>query len=49
MPVSSSPAALRDTLLRLAEPPRLYTPRWSEEIIAETGQDLGIDPSKSTI
>ena len=24
---------LCDTLLRLAEPPRLYEPKWSEEII----------------
>lgn len=34
------PAALRDTLLRLAEPPRLYVPRWSGEIIAETVRNL---------
>jgi predicted nucleic acid-binding protein len=34
------PAALRDTLLRLAEPPRLYVPRWSEEILAETLRNL---------
>jgi len=34
------PAALRDTLLCLAEPPRLYVPRWSEEIIAETLRNL---------
>ena len=34
------PAALRDTLLRLAEPPRLYVPRWSEEIVAETVRNL---------
>ena len=34
------PAALRDTLLRLAEHPRLYVPRWSEEIIAETVRNL---------
>ena len=30
-----APAALRDTLLRFAEEPRLYIPRWSEEIISE--------------
>jgi hypothetical protein len=30
------PAPLRDTLLRLAEHPCLYVPRWSEEIMAET-------------
>jgi hypothetical protein len=29
------PAALRDTLLRLAETPRLYMPKWGDEIIAE--------------
>ena len=34
------PASLRDTLLRLAEHPRLYMPRWSEEIIAETVRNL---------
>jgi predicted nucleic acid-binding protein len=28
--------SLCDTLLRLAEPPRLYEPKWSEEIIRET-------------
>jgi predicted nucleic acid-binding protein len=33
-------AALRDTLLRIAEPPRLYLPRWSEEIMAETMRTL---------
>jgi hypothetical protein len=33
-------AALRDTLLRIAEPPRLYLPRWSEEIIVETTRTL---------
>jgi predicted nucleic acid-binding protein len=33
-------AALRDTLLRIAEPPRLYLPRWSEEIILETARTL---------
>lgn len=34
------PAPLRDTLLRLAEPPRLYVPRWSEEILTETVRNL---------
>lgn len=29
-----------DTLLRLAEPPRLYEPKWSEEIIRETTRTL---------
>src|SRR5437764_13500574 len=33
------PAALRDTLLRLAEK-RLFLPRWSDEIIAETIRTL---------
>ena len=32
--------ALCDTLLRLAEPPRLYEPKWSEEIIRETTRTL---------
>lgn len=33
-------AALRDTLLRIAEPPRLYLPRWTEDIMIETVQTL---------
>lgn len=33
-------APLRDTLLRLAEEPRLYLPRWSDEIVAETVRNL---------
>jgi predicted nucleic acid-binding protein len=33
-------AALRDTLLRLAEPPELYLPRWSADILAETTRSL---------
>jgi predicted nucleic acid-binding protein len=45
------PAPLRDTLLRLAEHPRLYLPRWSEEIIAETVRNLenriGLSPEKA--
>jgi len=28
--------SLCDTLLRLAEPPRLFEPKWTEEIISET-------------
>lgn len=32
--------SLCDTLLRLAEPPRLYQPKWSEEIIRETTRTL---------
>jgi predicted nucleic acid-binding protein len=34
------PAALRDTLLRLAETPRLFVPKWSEEILAEVERTL---------
>ena len=34
------PAGLRDTLLRLAETPRLYVPKWSEEILAELERTL---------
>jgi predicted nucleic acid-binding protein len=33
-------AALRDTLLRLAEPPHLYLPRWSQDIMIETRRTL---------
>jgi predicted nucleic acid-binding protein len=33
-------APLRDTLLRLAEEPRTYVPRWSDEILAETVRNL---------
>src|SRR4051812_10299267 len=32
--------ALCDTLLRLAEPPRLFEPKWSEQIIRETTRTL---------
>jgi hypothetical protein len=35
-------AALRDTLLRIAEPPCLYLPRWSEDIMIETTRTLEI-------
>jgi hypothetical protein len=31
---------LRDTLLRLAETPRLYVPKWSDDIINETVRTL---------
>ena len=34
------PAALRDTLLRLAKTPRLYIPKWNNEIIAEMRRTL---------
>jgi predicted nucleic acid-binding protein len=46
------PASLRDTLFRLAEHPRLYMPRWSDEIIGETVRNLesqiGLPPEKTT-
>lgn len=32
--------SLCDTLLRLAEPPSLFEPKWSEEIIRETTRTL---------
>lgn len=32
--------SLCDTLLRLAEPPRLYEPRWSQQIVSETTRAL---------
>lgn len=32
--------SLCDTLLRLAEPPRLYEPKWSEQILRETIRTL---------
>jgi hypothetical protein len=32
--------SLSDSLLRLAEPPRLYEPKWSDEIIRETTRTL---------
>ena len=45
------PAFLRDTLLRLAEEPRLYIPRWSEEIISEMVRtlesEIGLAPEKT--
>lgn len=44
-------AALRDTLLRLAEPPHLYLPRWSREIMSETTRTLeaklGLTPAQT--
>ena len=46
-----APAAQRDTLLRLAEEPRLYLPRWSKEIIAELVRtledEIGLAPEKT--
>ena len=45
------PAPLRDTLLRLAEHPRLYLPRWTDAIIDETVRNLqsriGLSAEKS--
>ena len=32
--------SLCDTLLRLAEPPRIFEPKWSDEIIRETTRTL---------
>jgi hypothetical protein len=44
-------AALRDTLLRLAEPPHLYLPRWSSGIVLEMTRTLesklGVKPEQS--
>ncbi len=44
-------APLRDTLLRLAESPGLYRPRWSDAIIIETmrvlERQIGLAPSKT--
>jgi hypothetical protein len=37
--------SLCDTLLRLAEPPRLFEPKWSEEIIRETIRTLELKRS----
>jgi hypothetical protein len=34
------PASLRDTLLRLAETPRQYIPKWSDRIMAELTRNL---------
>ncbi len=34
------PMPLADTLLRLAEPPALYEPRWADEILAEVTRTL---------
>ncbi|MEN6604662.1 MAG: PIN domain-containing protein [Bryobacteraceae bacterium] len=34
------PMPLADTLLRLAEPPALYEPRWTDEILAEVTRTL---------
>jgi hypothetical protein len=46
------PAPLRDTVLRLAEHPRLYLPRWSDTTIDETVRNLqsriGLSKEKTT-
>lgn len=34
------PMPLVDTLLRMAEDPRLYVPKWSEDILDEVGRNL---------
>ena len=41
------PAGLRDTLLRLAETPRLYVPKWSDDIFDEVGRTLKTKLGKS--
>jgi predicted nucleic acid-binding protein len=40
-------AGVRDTLLRLAETPRLFVPKWSDEIVAETTRTLECKFGKS--
>ncbi len=35
-----APMPLADTLFRLAETPRLYSPRWSDDILAEVASTL---------
>jgi len=46
------PASLRDTLLRLAETPRLYIPKWSDQIWLEVTRNLEsrrkVSPEKIT-
>jgi len=41
-------AGLRDTLLRLAETPRLYVPKWSDDIVAEVKRTLEKKLGKSS-
>jgi hypothetical protein len=45
------PMPLADTLLRLAEHPSLYEPKWSQEILAEVSRNLihkwGMSPEKA--
>ncbi|MBB6145809.1 putative nucleic acid-binding protein [Silvibacterium bohemicum] len=42
------PMPLADTLLRMAETPRLYLPKWSNEIMAEVTRNLTGEPWKKT-
>ncbi len=41
------PMPVADTLLRLAEPPALYDPRWTEEILAEVTRTLVVGFGKT--
>lgn len=41
------PTGLRDTLLRLAETPRLYIPKWSDEILEEVRRTLRVKLGKT--
>lgn len=41
------PASLRDTLLRLAETPRLYVPRWTDDVIIEMKRTLEVKLQKT--
>jgi predicted nucleic acid-binding protein len=41
------PMPVADTLLRLAEPPALYEPRWTDEILAEVTRTLVVRFGKS--
>ena len=41
------PMPVADTILRLAEPPALYAPRWTNEILAEITRTLVVRFGKS--
>ena len=45
------PMPLADTLLRMAEAPRLYLPKWSQAIMDEVTRNLinkcGVEPEKA--
>lgn len=43
------PMPLADTLLRMAETPRLYLPKWSDQIMEEVNRNLGGKPWNKTI